>query len=459
MTNDYKKNSASFRDPCGFVFEQNENIFRQINQSYKENFDLLISSGLYQKLTDDNLLINHTDTGITPPQPDIAYKIIQPEKIDFISYPYEWSFSMLKDAAITTLTIQKIALEHGMSLKDASAYNIQFKNGKPIFIDTLSFERYNEGSPWVAYKQFCQHFLAPLALMSYKDIRLNSLLKDYIDGIPLDLTSKLLPLKSKFRFGLLTHIHMHAKTQTHYAGKSTVTPKRSVSKQALLGILDSLTNTVNPLNLSRQSTEWGNYYDNTNYSDASFSHKEELLKSFIENATPQTIFDLGANDGHFSRIASDNKRIVYSCDIDPIAVEKNYIQCKSENEKLIHPLLIDLTNPSPPIGWENKERASFIRRVNSDCIVALALIHHLAISNNLPLSHIAGFFADVTSGFLIIEFVPKSDSQVQRLLASREDIFATYDVDSFEKAFAHRFEIQKKEFIKDSDRILYLMTR
>ncbi|KAA3632204.1 MAG: SAM-dependent methyltransferase [Calditrichaeota bacterium] len=459
MTKDYKKNSASFRDPSGFVFTSDGNVFRQVNQSYKENFDLLNSSGLLKKLTTENLLIKHTDSDLTPPQPDIAYKIIQPEKLDFISYPYEWSFSMLKDAALTTLTIQKIALEHGMSLKDASAYNIQFANGKPIFIDTLSFEKYSEGSPWVAYKQFCQHFLAPLALMAYKDIRLNALLKEYIDGIPLDLTSKLLPVKTKFKFSLLTHIHLHAKSQTHYADKPVKHTSRKISKQALTGIVDSLTKAIHNLNLNRQSTEWGKYYENTNYSEKSFLHKKELVKKFVSDTNPQSVFDLGANDGHFSRIASDNKRVVYACDIDPNAVEKNYVTCKSENNRYITPLLLNLTNPSPAIGWANEERESFIKRANTDCLLALALIHHLAISNNLPFEKISDMFASLTSSYLIIEFVPKSDSQVQILLSSREDIFTDYDLNTFELTFSNRFEILKKEHINESDRILYLMKK
>ena len=195
-----EKIAGSFRDPSGFLFHLNGLIYRQINIEYKKNYIHLMKSGLYEALMDTKLLIPHEEVNIGSLASDNAYKIIKPEQVLFISYPYEWCFSQLKDAALTTLKIQKKSLNFGMSLKDCSAYNIQFRKGKPILIDTLSFEEYREGKPWIAYRQFCQHFLAPLALMSYKDIRLNQLLRIYIDGIPLDLAIHLLPFRTRFVF-------------------------------------------------------------------------------------------------------------------------------------------------------------------------------------------------------------------------------------------------------------------
>jgi len=216
---------GSFRDPSGFLFYQNGKLYRQINQSYKDEYDHLIDSGLYSSLVDAELLIPHKEVDIRPLVKEKGYKVIQPEPIQFISYPYEWSFSQLKHAALTTLEIQKKALDYEMTLKDSSAYNIQFRNGKAILIDTLSFERYKEGQPWKAYRQFCSHFLAPLALMSHKDIRLNQLSRIYLDGIPLDLANKLLPMRTLSMFSLLSHIHLHAKTQKHYESKQTKVKK------------------------------------------------------------------------------------------------------------------------------------------------------------------------------------------------------------------------------------------
>ncbi len=450
---------SSFRDPNGFMFKRNDTLYRQVNHEYKDNYDLLMENGLYEKLILEGLLIPHEEVDIDPETPKKCYKILRPELIDFISYPYEWSFSELKDAALTTIRIQKIALEFGMSLKDSSSYNIQFKSGKPVFIDTLSFEKYYEGKPWVAYRQFCQHFLAPLALMSYTDIRLNQLLKIYIDGIPLDLASSLLPTKTRFKSSILLNIHLHAKSQEKYSSESSKNEKTiKMSRSYLSALLESLEGAVKKLQWKPGGTEWGEYYTFTNYSDSSFINKKKLVESYIKKTETKMLWDLGANTGEFSKIPAEKGITTISFDIDPAAVEKNYVNCKINNERNILPLILDLTNPSPSIGWNNEERMSIKERKLPDTVLALALIHHIAISNNVPFQNIAQFFVSICNN-LIIEFVPKSDSQVKKLLATREDIFHEYNQDSFEKEFGRKFHIICKEQIQDSDRILYLFKK
>ena len=379
------KNTGSFRDPSGFVYTQKGKIFRQVNTYYKKEYDKLMNSGLYTELTDKSLLVKHKEVS-QPGAGKGAYKTIQPEKIGFISYPYEWSFSQLKDAALLTLEIQKIAMSRGMSLKDASAYNVQFLRGKPIFIDTLSFEIAVSPKPWVAYKQYCQHFLAPLSLMAHTDVALSKLLSAYIDGVPLDLASKLLPKRSRFSFGIATHIHMHAKSQKRHASSAKSSVKtRTISRNALTGIINNLVNTTKKLQWKQDNTEWGEYYTFTNYNDKSFAQKRKTIEQFINKVKPQNVWDLGANNGLFSRIASEKNIPTVAFDIDPIAVEANYIKTKEDKDELILPILMDLTNPSPALGWAHAERQSMEQRGPTDMIFSLALIHHLAISNNLPL--------------------------------------------------------------------------
>ena len=453
---DYKVENSSFRDPSGFLFYHNQNIYRQINKSYKENYDQLIDSGLYDQLVQSGLLIPHKEVDISPPKKDNFYKIIQPEQISFISYPYEWSFSQLKQAALTTLEIQKIAMKYEMTLKDASVYNIQFKENKSLLIDTLSLEKYEEGQPWKAYKQFCQHFMAPLALMCYKDIRLNQLFRIYVDGIPLDLASALLPTKTRAMFSLLTHIHLHAKSQKRYEHKRVDVKKISLSKRSFEGVIQSLQSGISKMKWNITDTEWGDYYSDTNYSEESFLHKKEIVKDSITKIKPKMVWDLGANTGVFSRLASEQNIPTIAFDVDPVAVEKNYLDCKKNNEKNLLPLLLDLTNPSPYLGWENKERVSFMERGPTDMVLALALIHHLAISNNLPFERIAQFFQKICR-YLVIEFIPKNDSQIQRLLATREDIFVDYNQEEFEAVFGKYFEIVESISIKNSERIVYNM--
>jgi hypothetical protein len=450
--------AASFRDPSGFLFSRGGILYRQVNQHYEKEYAQLMESGLYEKLVRARLLIPHVEVDQSLAESEVAYKIIQPERVPFISYPYEWSFGQLKDAALATLSIQRRALKAGMSLKDASAYNIQFVRGKPTLIDTLSFEIYKEGQPWVAYRQFCQHFLAPLALMALRDVRLSQLLRVYIDGLPLNLASELLPAKTRFNFGLLTHVHLHAGTQKRYAGAEVKSRAATMSKQAMTGLIDSLDSTVRKLDWKPGGTEWGNYYDMSNYSDAAFEHKKQLVREWSAKVKPSLIWDLGANNGTFSRVAGEGGAFVVSSDIDPAAVEQNYRQMKGEKTENILPLLLDLTNPSPAIGWGNEERGSFRARGPADLVLALALIHHLAISNNVPLPQLAAFFAE-SGQWLVIEFVPKSDSQVQKLLVSREDIFPHYTRAGFEKAFRGRFRICEAVSVSDSDRALYLLER
>lgn len=483
---DNRPQASSFRDPSGFVFALDGVVFRQVNESFKPHLDLLLDSGLYKILTDSKLLVSHEELSgaekesvtaklaqkkIGKERSDLSaqtstngsscYKVLKPRQIPFISYPYEWSFSQLKDAALLTIAIQKIAMEHGMVLKDASAYNVQFLDGAPVLIDTLSFEKYVEGQPWVAYKQFCQHFLAPLALMSAVDMRLSQLSLVNIDGIPLDLAATLLPRGTLLNVGLLTHLHMHSKAQQKYsknAAQAESQSKQQLSKSGLLAIVDNLESCIRGLKTKEHDTFWKNYYDEHNYSNVAFDNKRKAVSDFLDECAPSVVWDLGANTGVFSRIATAKGALTISADLDHMAVEANYLKAKADGERNIHPLLVNLTAPPPAIGWANQERMSLAQRGPADAILALALVHHLAIGNNVPLPQIAHYFSTLAR-HVIIEFVAKTDSQVRELLASREDIFAGYNQQDFEKAFETFFTPVDKRAIEDSERTLYLYRR
>ena len=459
MTSSLKSIPSSFRDPSGFLFTQNNRFYRQVNTVYRPHYEALMSSGLYETLVSQGLLVSHQEAERGLALTDKAYCVIEPEKIPFISYPYEWSFGQLKDAALATLKILRIAFEHGMVLKDASGFNIQFHRGKPILIDTLSFELYTAGRPWAAYRQFCQHFLAPLAMMSRCDIRLRRLLRTNIDGIPLDLASRLLPVRSWVSPTLLMHIHLHAKSQQRYAD-SALNPKqqRPISRFAFLGLIDSLKTAVRKLDWRPAGTVWGDYYNETNYSDAAMEAKKKIVAGFLARIRPQTTWDLGANTGVFSRLAAEAGSRVVALDIDAAAVEQNYRWVKQTHAENILPLLLDICNPSPALGWAHEERMSLRQRGPADAILALALIHHLALSNNLPLPRIAQFLASL-SPWLIVEFIPKEDSQARRLLSARYDIFPNYTQEQFEKAFCRRYQILERIPVADTLRTLYLMKR
>jgi hypothetical protein len=449
--------AGSFRDPSGFLFTRDGVLHRQVNSVYQADYDLLMSSGLYGALVEEGLLISHQEEPGEAPASRNAYKIIRPERLAFVSYPYEWCFSQLRDAGLATLQIQKTALAHGMSLKDASAFNIQFRNGRPVFIDTLSFEQYPQDRPWVAYRQFCQHFLAPLALISHADHRLGQLFRIFLDGVPLDLASALLPVRTRFRVPLLTHLHLHAKTESYFSRRGSVAKTSGrVSRRGLEGILESLEAALRRLRWQPLGTTWADYYSHTNYSDEAWEDKKRQVERLLSRVEPRTVWDLGSNTGVFSRLAARKAELTLAFDLDAAAVERNYLECVRDGNGRVLPLVLDLANPSPSLGWANLERPSVLDRGRPDIVLALALIHHLAIGNNLPLERIARFLHDACP-WLLVEFVPKSDSQVQRMLASREDIFTDYTQQSFEEAFGRYFSIREVQPLRDSARSLYLM--
>lgn len=449
---------ASFRDPSGFVFRRHGVLYRRINPVYRAHYEHLNESGLYDRLTAGRrLLVSHEEIEPTATPDAGAYRVIRPRLVPFISYPYEWPFSALKDAALATLDIQLECLEHGMTLKDASAYNIQFLEGRPLLIDTLSFEIRKAGDPWIAYRQFCQHFLAPLVLMAHVDIRLNQLLRSHIDGIPLDLASRLLPRRTRLMPSLLFHVHLHAASQKRYAGDGTAARRQpTVSNRGIQGLVSGLRGAVRKLAWNPPSTEWAGYYDSTNYSDHAADSKAAVVSEMLDAVAPRQVWDLGANTGRYSRVAAGKGASVVAFDLDPVVVETHYRAIRFNGEAGLLALLLDLTNPSPGIGWRNRERLPLQERGRPDAILALALIHHLAISGNIPLDQVARMLREL-GGSLVIEFVPKSDSQVQRLLATRQDIFSDYDKESFEARFTRCYRIERSVDIPGSERSLYLM--
>lgn len=443
--------SASFRDPSGFVFRRDGTLYRQVNEPYAADLAVLMDGGLHDELVADGLLIASERVSLDlAPEPG-AVAVFRPEPVPLVSYPYEWCFGQLKDAALLTLEIARRALARGLVLKDASAYNVQFLRGRPVFIDSLSFEAYREGEPWVAYRQFCGHFLAPLALMAHVDVRLGLLLREHIDGVPLDLAARLLPGSTRLRPGLLMHLHIHGKA-TRQAATESVRQAR-ISKTALLALLDSLRGAVEGLRWEPTGTQWADYYEATNYSEAAMADKKRLVGEYLRGVGG-TCWDLGANTGEFSRLAAAQGFETIAWDMDPAAVERAY---RSRAPGVL-PLLQDFTNPSPGLGWAGVERDSLAARGPADVVLALALVHHLAIGANVPLPKVADYFAQLGQR-AIVEFVPKEDSQVRRLLASRRDVFPTYDRAGFEAAFSPWFEIEASAPVADTARTLYRLTR
>lgn len=452
-----KRITSSFRDPSGYVFMEDNTVKRVINPIYFEQFKSLTNSGFYNTLFEKKYLIPHKTFSENQDQ-----IIIEAQKIPFISYPYEWSFLQYKHAALLTLKIQKLCLEHNFTLKDASAFNITFYEGKPVFIDTLSFDFYRENNPWLAYKQFIMHFLGPLVLSNYFGQEYLKTLSCNLEGITLSKLSKLLPFKSYFSPTLLTNIHLLARYDKKYeSDKKTV--NNNLSKASQIKLLDGLYDFIANLSVN-ENTEWDNYYNQINYNDAAYQFKKQFTKEWFLVIEGKTLIDIGGNDGTFSRELKELAKLVIVADVDPNAVEQNYRQILKNKEKNILPIVSDVLNPVANYGFNNEERFSFIDRVkeaNLDGCLALAVIHHITLSGNIPFSLSAQFFSKMAPN-LLIEFPTREDSWVQFLLDSKREFrnhFDFYNEDNFEKEYTAYFQIVKKIKIDSSERILYSLKR
>ena len=456
MTQAFNRNPASFRDPAGFVFEKDGIIYRYISKSYKKQYLHLTESGLQNLLNKRQLLLPFTVASHIEHDSD-CYAIIQPRPIPFLNYAWEWSFEQLRDAALTTLQICLTALEHQMILKDATHLNVQIIDGRAQFIDTLSFDFYEEGNEWIAYRQFCECFLNPLLLSAYCGLEAHKMLRAWPEGIPAAITSSLLPFRSKLKLSVLLHVHLQAKVSSRKANATNENKKKHLSSAQLKNILLHFISCIEKLKYPKQTSTWNNYYTETILSQDYLLNKKEIIRKWLSETNYQSAIDYGANNGEFSALCSKESFIV-AADFDSRCIDELYVNLKKKSERNILPLVLDLSQPSPSTGWNNEEHKTFLSRKKFDLGFALALIHHLAIGKNIPLKMIASLFADSVNQ-LIIEFVPKSDPKVIEMLCNRTDIFDHYTLDEFEKQFSKYFTIIKKEVIPGSERTLYFLNK
>ncbi|MCX7862778.1 MAG: hypothetical protein N2449_07260 [Bacteroidales bacterium] len=443
---------GSFRDPSSCIFKENHQIFRRIRPSYLETYYSLRNSNFFDILQKKHLLIEHTEVSTEPHN-----FIIKPITIPFISYPYEWSFSQLKDAALLTLKIQYEALLHNFTLKDASAFNVQFIGNKPIFIDTTSFEVYENGKPWVAYKQFCEHFLSPLLLSKYTHRSISHWWYFNLDGIPLNITHKLLSFRSYFNSLSLFHIHAHSYNINKPSQNITTKPTNYyISKEKLLKLIEHLYENISVLSIKNNSY-WNNYYKTCTYDAETLNDKLQFLTTHISKNNTNFLLDLGCNNGYFANKLSSNNIYTIAIDNDEQVIDFFYKNLSTKTHIL--PLVVNIVNPTPALGWKNKERNSFLDRIGTKNItLALAIVHHLRIGHNIPLIEIAHFLASVSQQ-LFIEFVPKDDQQVKLLLQNKQDVYHDYYLEHFENIFQQYFHIHDKKKLSNSNRILYNMIR
>ncbi len=446
------KISASYKDNTAFIFTHHQKIYRCILQNGKDHYDQLMNSGLYEHLTTQKLLIAHTEVNniLSDKLPEQYYKIIEPTYIPFISYPYEWSVTTLKQAAILTLQVNIEALQYRMILKDATPLNIQFYKGNLTFIDTTSFEKYNEGEPWIAYRQFCESFLLPLLLLKYYPSTYPGSWYGTADHITLEEYAPVLPFKSRFNMAALLHIHL----QNNHHPQNKSTKNRQIKKQQLINLLLGLKNNIEKINTLSTGKNWSHYYQK-DHSENYYIEKEKIVTSFLQTIPDlYTGWDIGCNTGNFSYLLSNYCNLTIASDTDAACV--NILQEKvMADEKNIIPLIIDYCNLSPGTGWDNRERLALMDRMSKiDVILFLALAHHIVLSNNVPLPLLSKSLSEQCR-FLVIEFCTTEDEKVKEIIA-RKKSHHEWNVAYFEQCFAAYFIQLKQVEVVPNKRILYL---
>jgi hypothetical protein len=423
-----------------------------------------MKSGAYERLVAQGLLVPHEQLPATKADADAASRpiafVLRPREVPFISHAHEWCFSQLRDAALATLEIQREALGFGMMLKDAPAANIQFLDGRAVLIDTLSLVRATN-SAWPAYFQFCKHFLAPLLLTVYRDARLMRLAAHEFDGIPLDLAAALLPARSWLRPAAALHLHLHARANRRAvqdaAAGGALAPRPPIAadtkRQAM--IADSLARGIERLQWTPPPTAWTTYAEEQpTFGDEAWRARLEAVSRILGRLKPRTVWDLGAATGHLSRIATSAGAFTVAFDADPSCVELTYRQARREQDRQLLPLVQDLLWPSGPSGWAERERAGLAERGPADLVLALGLVHHLAVPGGIALADILGYIARLGRNALV-EFVPASDPVAVRW--SRRFDTARLNQPAFEAAAAMHFNGIERMPIPGSERVLYLL--
>lgn len=448
---------GSFRDPAGKIYYKNNRIFRKLTTLGVKRFSKLKESNIISKSIQKGFLIETKEIEDNKKENNKDL-ILEHEKIPYISYPYEWSFSQLKDAAIFHLDFHLFLLENDATLIDASAYNIQFIGSKLKFIDVLSIQKYTEGEHWAGHKQFCENFLNPLILKSKKGVKFNNWFKGNLEGIETNELNNILSIFDKLSYNIFVHVYLLNKLEEKYRSRKSLKPiaknNKKISKKSLMAILSQLRKFITGLQDYKSISTWDDYSTNNSYSSVDKNNKKDCVTQFFKKNNFELIADLGCNDGEYSILSLENgcKKVI-GFDFDINAINKAY---KNSNIGNLHflPLYLDATNPSANIGWYQKERKGFMERANFNAIIALAFEHHLAIAKNIPLNDVINWLVSLAPTGLI-EFVPKEDDTIKKMLEFKGDIFPEYTEKNFEKYLLKNSKIISKSKVSISGRTIY----
>lgn len=456
---------GSFRDPSGHVFIKDGRVLRTVTHYAAEDYEALSQSGLLARLAEQGHIVTSTEVdprslGFADPA---VRHVLEHPALPYVSYPYEWPFPVLKAAALAHLDLHLEALAAGATLSDASAYNVQFRGARPVFIDLLSLRRYREGEYWTGHRQFCEQFLNPLLLRALFGIPHNAWYRGSLEGVPTAELARLLPLRSKLSWNVLSHVVLQARLERGALRRPTQSvsaiQRRRLSQTAFNGLLTQLRRWIARLEPADTGpTVWGDYADTHSYEAGETEAKRRFVAEFIEHTRPRLLFDFGCNTGDFSALALEaGAGTVIGFDYDQKALERAFARASAHDLAFL-PLFLDAANPSPAQGWRQGERTGFAGRANADALLALAFAHHLAIGRNVPLDQLLGWLTGLAPKG-VIEFVPKDDPTVRQMLALREDIFERYGREEFEACLARCARIVRSEQVSAHGRRLYWYAR
>ena len=416
---------GSFRDPDTRVFHHAGGVFRALTRRALADWQRLAKTRFYRRFSEQGRLVGTREVGERDGLPELAPEwagVLEHARVPVVSYPYEWSFGMLRDAALLQLDLTLAALDEGMTLKDATPFNVQWIGSRPTFIDIGSFTAYEPGAPWAGYRQFCETYLYPLLLQACRNVPFHPWLRGRLDGITAGECRSLLSACDYLRSGVLAHVYLQAKAQNRYGARDgdVGAELRAAGFGAALirNNVARLRRMVERLRWTPAQSTWSDYQRTLTYDDADRARKGAFDERAIGDRRRRLAWDIGCNTGIYSRMAADRADYVLALDADHLVVDRLYDSLKAEDRGSILPLVADVADPSPGLGWRGLERRPLADRSAPDLILCLALAHHVVIGRNVPLADfvawLAGFGAEV-----VVEIVDREDPMVDRLLRNR----------------------------------------
>ena len=459
MMKNLKIDEGSFRDPDARVIYLNNSVYRIVYPSGFKKFDF-IKKILKNKSIAEYLIeteeVSQEEVKLLQLNTETNVRVFKHKKIDYISYPYEWSFHRLKDAALHHLNLHINLLKNDATLIDAYSYNIQFNNYSPIFIDIMSIKEYTEGEFWVGHKQFCESFLNPLVLKSKLGVDYNNWFKGNLEGINTGELSKLLKFRHMFSWNIFYNVFLLNYFEKKYKKNEDlkITKNKRLKKSYYLSILTNLASFIENLKPKKERSIWGEYSRDNTYDEEEKKNKHKFISNYFSKTKFNRVLDLGCNNGEYSKIALNSGcENVIGLDYDLNAIDEAYLISKKEKLNF-YPLYFDVSNPSSNIGWLQKERKGFTERLNFDTVLALAFEHHLAIAKNIPLEDVVNWITSLAPKG-IIEFVPKNDQTIQSMITLKGDIFPNYNRENFKKLLSNKTKVTSEEIVSKSGRTLF----